>query len=416
MEYKLHKCGSYNIHTIKTDRFKTIRMEITFRNNLDKEDYQIRNFLFNLLLENNKEYKTKRELLLKQEDLYNASLYASVNKLGASILQTVVIDFLDPSLTKDDYLEEAIKLPFDMIFNPDINNNEFNKESFEIVKKYLENEIKTSIENKSRYAVSSALKGMDKDSISAIDMLGTLEGLDNITNDKLLEAYNNILKHDYVDISIIGNINTDRVIDIINKYANFETIKDHEINYYVENKLPKKVKEITEESDNTQTHLIYILNVNKLTERERDYVLPVFNTILGGGSLETKLYRHVRDEKSLCYSIGSMNMKFDGLILIRTGIDSENINEAKKTIEYTLKDMKNISDIELSRSISSIINNLNMCLDSEGNIIDEYLFNYIFNRPYVDERKEIYKTVTKEEVASLAKRIEINTIYILEGE
>ena len=109
-------------------------------------------------------------------------------------------------------------------------------------------------------------------------------------------------------------------------------------------------------------------------------------------------------------------MKFDGLILIRTGIDSENINEAKKTIEYTLKDMKNISDIELSRSISSIINNLNMCLDSEGNIIDEYLFNYIFNRPYVDERKEIYKTVTKEEVASLAKRIEINTIYILEGE
>ena len=178
----------------------------------------------------------------------------------------------------------------------------------------------------------------------------------------------------------------------------------------------KKVKEITEESDNTQTHLIYILNVNKLTERERDYVLPVFNTILGGGSLETKLYRYVRDEKSLCYSIGSMNLKFDGLILIRTGIDSENINEAKKTIEYTLKDMKNISDTELSRAISSIINNLNMCLDSQGNIIDEYLFNYIFNRPYVDERKEIYKTVTKEEVAALAKHIEINTVYILEGE
>ncbi|MDE5630203.1 MAG: hypothetical protein K2I70_01245 [Bacilli bacterium] len=35
MVYKLHKNGSFNIHTIKTDRFKNIRMEIMFRNNID---------------------------------------------------------------------------------------------------------------------------------------------------------------------------------------------------------------------------------------------------------------------------------------------------------------------------------------------------------------------------------------------
>lgn len=35
MVYKLHKNGSFNIHTIRTDRFKNIRMEIMFRNNID---------------------------------------------------------------------------------------------------------------------------------------------------------------------------------------------------------------------------------------------------------------------------------------------------------------------------------------------------------------------------------------------
>ena len=28
MEYKKYNCNSYNIHTIKTDKFKTVRMEI----------------------------------------------------------------------------------------------------------------------------------------------------------------------------------------------------------------------------------------------------------------------------------------------------------------------------------------------------------------------------------------------------
>ena len=47
MKYKLHKNGSYNIHTIKTDKFKTIRMEIIFRNNFNSETTSSRTALFN---------------------------------------------------------------------------------------------------------------------------------------------------------------------------------------------------------------------------------------------------------------------------------------------------------------------------------------------------------------------------------
>jgi len=58
MVYKLHKNGSFNIHTIKTDRFKNIQMEILFRNNLDEKNVHKRVVLFDTLMASSKEYKT----------------------------------------------------------------------------------------------------------------------------------------------------------------------------------------------------------------------------------------------------------------------------------------------------------------------------------------------------------------------
>ena len=48
--------GSYNLYTIKTDRFKTCHVEIIFRNNVVPEELTIRNVLFDTLLESNKNY------------------------------------------------------------------------------------------------------------------------------------------------------------------------------------------------------------------------------------------------------------------------------------------------------------------------------------------------------------------------
>ena len=38
MIYREYKANTYNIYTIKTDKFKTCHMEIIFRNNIKKED------------------------------------------------------------------------------------------------------------------------------------------------------------------------------------------------------------------------------------------------------------------------------------------------------------------------------------------------------------------------------------------
>lgn len=416
MIYKFHKNGSYNIHTIKTDKFKTIKMEIIFRNNINRSSIAKRTLLFELLMENSRTYQTKRDLTLKLEELYNASCYSVSSRLGNEIVTSVCIDFLNPKFTKDNYLSSAIKLPFDLIFNPNISDNEFDDETLETIKNRMKAEVASISEDPRRLSLFNALKNMDESSISSINIIGTTEEIDAITKSNLYEEYKNVLEHDYIDVFVIGDIDENKIIDLINKYATFKTIKNHELELFIDNHTRSKVKKVTESIDLAQTQLVYIYNTVNLTEYERKYAMQIYNMILGGGSLETKLYQNLRGKNSLCYNITSIYNKYDNLILVSTAIDKENMSKARKLIELSVEEMlKQVTKEELNRAISSCIASINLSFDEQGRIIDNYLFNYMAELDPMDERIEKYKNVTIEDVLKVAKKIKLNTIYILEG-
>ena len=57
MKYKKISNYSYNIHIIKTNKFKTVTVEVNFKRKLVKEDITARNMLVNLLCESNETIK-----------------------------------------------------------------------------------------------------------------------------------------------------------------------------------------------------------------------------------------------------------------------------------------------------------------------------------------------------------------------
>ena len=71
MEYKKINLNSYNIHFIKTDKFKTIDIRVMFIDKFKKEDITKRNFLMDMLSFSTKEYDTHRKLSIKCQDLYS---------------------------------------------------------------------------------------------------------------------------------------------------------------------------------------------------------------------------------------------------------------------------------------------------------------------------------------------------------
>lgn len=417
MVYNSYKMGSFNLHTIKTDRFKTIRMEIMFRNNIDPENIVKRTMLFELLLESSEYYKTKRDLILKCEELYNANIYAETMKVGNEVVSVINYEILDPKYTDDLDLDEALKLPFDIIFNPDINENEFNEERLETIRIRSLAELDALKEEPNKYAIAESLKAMDRESVSSINILGDKDSINRVNKSNIFDEYMNILEHDYIDIYVIGDIDSNKIIDIVNKYQHFNTIKHHEVSLYVDNKVRSRVNKVEAKEDLTQSQLIYIMNLIGLTDFETSYVSHIFNHILGGNSLDSKLYKNLRNDNSLCYSVSSKYSKYDRLMMISTSIDKDNIKLSKRLIEDSIKSMRtSITEEEVDKARQAIVNAIKVSLDSEHQIISNYFFNEIADLDLVDKRLEEYSKVTKEDVINMAKKIKINTIYVLEGD
>lgn len=416
MVYKLHKNGVFNIHTIKTDRFKNIRMEIIFRNNIDVNTVHKRTVLFDMLMETSEYYKTKREISLKLEELYNALCYATTLRMGNVVLSSVTMDFLNPKYTEEDYLSEAIKFPFDLIFNPDILDNEFSSSTLEIIKNRIIADIKCVNEDPQKSAIMKGLKSFDDKSVSSIQLSGDEESINAITSSSLYETYQDILLHDYIDIFIIGDFDENEVISKIIEHTSFKTIKTHELTMEVKNKTAKKVRDIVDESNFNQSQILFILNTLDLTDYEKKYPFIIYNMILGGGSLETKLYHSLRDENSLCYNVHSLFQKNDNLELILTAVDKNNEDKTKSLINKTLKEMaNNVTDDEVKRAVSAIISSINMSLDSPDRIIDIYFFQYINSIDDIETRINEFKKITKEDVMKIASKVKLNTIYTLKG-
>ena len=419
MEYKKFEYPSFNLYTIKTNRFKTCQMEIIFKDEAKKDDVMFKTFLSDLMSDCSLKYHTRKDVARYLEELYQASFYGLTNKTGNLMLTSFVLNFLNPKYAQEkDYLEKVLELPFEMILHPAIQAGDFDIRNFNIVKNRLHDEILSVGENINRVSLKKALGELDKNSPSSYGVLGTVEELEEVTPKKLAEAYQDLI-HSNCDIFVIGDLDMDQVANLIFQYFKNPVVKTRELsNLYVDNKVQKKVKKVREKSHFLESNLVQIYNLENLTEKERVTTFHFYNYLLGGGGLNTKLYQLLRERNSLCYGVKSMYLKYDNLLVIQTSVSKKDVSRAEKLIKQAFREMKagDFSDAELENAKESFIFSLNLSLDNQGGILNNYVFHVLDNLPFIEERIKMIDTVTKEEIVAIANKIKMNISFVLEGE
>lgn len=418
MKYKTYNCNSFNIYTIKTDRFKTSHLEVIFKNVLKKEEIGTYSFLADMLSEGCKRYPRKKDLITRFEELYKIVIYASTMRVGNVIDLHVSLDFINPEYIEDEgYIEDVIKTLFEVILNPNVCNDEFDLKTFNIVKERLRREINSLKENPVKQSIKEAIKTMDSNSPTSYEILGTIEELENITPAKLYNAYKSLRKNFKVDVFLIGNLDMDNVASLIKKYFKNRYIVSDNFEVMVDNKETKKVKEKAMKSDNIQTNLVMLFNLKNLSELEKNITLNCFNYLYGSGGLTSKLYKSIREENSLCYAINSMYLKYDKLLMVQISLDNCNVKKAISLVKKELKSMQNgnFSEEEVRDAINNMVISLDMSLDNNIAILNNYVFNIYDKLPSIEERKEYFKKLTKEDIVNVSKKVKLNTIFTLEG-
>ena len=415
MEYKKYKLDNYNIYTIKTDKFKNCHIEVLFRKKVIKEDLTKDAMICEILMRSSKKYPTRSELTIEFENLYNTSIYGVVSKVGSSLFTNYCLDFLHPKYTEKGMDEKAIELLFEMILNPNINNNAFEVDNFNIVKNNLKSDILAAKENVYGYAIKNMLTILDPTSPSSYSVNGYVEDLDDITPENLYEYYKDYLKNSVCDVFVIGNLDMDHIVKIIKNSFKNSPKNTKNIELFAKNKSTKKIKNITEKDNYTQGHLVLGYNIENLNKREMDIIFPVYNVILGAGSLENKLAKYLREQNSLCYTTNSIYQKYDKLLIIYAGIDEVNYPLAVKLIKKCVDEMNKgiISDEELEAAKLLILSSLEMVKDNGRTLINNYIFKAVADLPDIDDRIKEIKKVTKKDIENVAGKVKLNTIYLL---
>ena len=416
MNYEKINMGSYQLHMIKTKKFKTITVEINFRRYLKKEEITIRNLLKSVLLSTNKNFKSERELIKETENLYDLKLISSNMRIGTFSNLSFKIRFLNEKFTEESMNEYSIAFLMDVIFNPNIENNHFQKEEVNKCKRKLETSIKKLQDNKLKYTLFKLLE-TTKDKPYSYNSYGYLEDLEKIDEINLYEYYEKMIKDDIIDIFVVGDIETDEVKKILKKYFKIRTFKKEKNNILVpELNIRKRIKKVEEKDKTNGSQLTAICALNNLTEFERKYVLLVYNEMLGGSS-NSLLFDNVREKNSYAYYVNSSAKAYDNIMLIYAGIEKGNSENVLKLIRKTLQNIiKGIFDNKVLESAKeTLISSIKASTDNPTGIINTYFAVSLVNSDTFETRIEKIKQVTKEDIVKISKKITLHTVYLLEG-
>ncbi len=415
MEYTRKDLGSYNLHIIKTNKFKTINVRVVFHSPIVKEEITLRNVLCDMFLQSSKLYDSKRKLTIKAQDLYAASIETTNNRLGNYIITNFYLSVLNDKYTEENNFEESLKFLSEVIFNPDVENNKFKRDKLDIVKTMTTNNINSVKENASSYSLMRMAEAYSNSPVS-YRMIGYLEDLDKINEENLYDYYLKMLEKDFVDIFVVGDVKDEEIINLIKQNFKFKTVKRRKIPYIINSTARKRRLFAKESIDNSQTKLAICNVTSNLTPYERYYPLTLYNVILGGGS-DSKLFKNVREENSLCYSINSVTNKLDNLLIIMAGIDKTNYKKCLELIENNMLDMRKgkFTEKDLKIAKEYYLTAIDEMLENEMSIIDNYLMMELLGTDDIETKKEKMLKVTKKEIVKIAKKIKMDTVFCLEG-
>ncbi len=410
MEYICYNMNAYNLHIVNTKKFKTITVDICFREKINKDEITLRNLLKEIMVNASYDYPSERELIKATEELYDLKLLTSTYRIGNYNFLSMKIRFLNEKYTEKGMNYASIKLLLDLIFKPKLDAD------FEKCKNKIEKSILSLNDNKVKYAISKLLEST-KDMPYSYNFYGNIEDLNKITIEDIKKCYENLLTNDIIDIFVVGEVNPEEIKNIFKENFKVKTFHKVDNKVIVKELTPRtKTNIIREQDDINQIQLTILCSLNSITEYERKYVSLVYSEMLGG-SANSILFDTVREKNSYAYYVNSIIKPYDNNMIIYSGIHEDNEKEVIKLIKKCLKDITKgkFNDEIFQSSKNTIISSLKASLDNPIGIINNCLSNILVSSPTIEEKIKIIEKITKEEVINFSKKITIHTIYILEG-
>ncbi|ALC90969.1 zinc protease [Bacillus sp. FJAT-18017] len=300
----------------------------------------------------------------------------------------------------DTHADFALEILSDMFFNSVFDEEELKKE-----KNVVFEEIKMYDDTPDDIVHDLLSKAVYESHPLGYPILGTESTLETFNGTKLKEYIHTHYTPENVVISIAGNIAETFIGKVEKQFGSYEGGKAEPR----EDKPVFHANRLSRKKETEQAHLCIGFEGLKVGHQDI-YSLIVLNNILGG-SMSSRLFQDVREQRGLAYSVFSYHSAYQdsGIVTIYGGTGAKQLDLLFETVQDTLDTLKRdgISEKELNNSKEQLKGSLMLSLESTNSRMSRNGKNELILKYHrtLDEIIEEIDSVTKPGVDGLANKI-----------
>jgi predicted Zn-dependent peptidase len=256
---------------------------------------------------------------------------------------------------------------------------------------------------------------MGKNDPASLCKYGTIEGAQRTTTETTAAAYYELLRTARIEISFTGSGEWEDALDI---FGDAFAPRGDDMSEFVLPRIRERADQITEHTDTfdvVQSKLVMGFRTGARPTLTEQSAIRLAVAIFGG-TPSSKLFLNVREKLSLCYYCSARYDRAGAVMLVDSGVESENIIPAREEILRQLDDLKrgDFSDETMQNTRLQMVNALRGVSDSAGAIEDWYLNRILIGEMSTPEQEiELLEATTREEIIEAANRITLDTVYLL---
>lgn len=234
--------------------------------------------------------------------------------------------------TISEKLDEGCEILADMFLN-----SVFNKELMEREKQVIYEEMKMSIDDPDDLAHDMLCELIFKNHPLGKAIIGTKSSLKGITRNMVMDYLSNEYTLDSIVISVSGAFDKEKLINFFSeKLSSLRPEK----NLYTPEGYEYKKGYKTKVKDVEQSHFFMGLPTISISD-DKYYAFAIMNIIMGG-SMGSRLFQNIREEKGLAYSVYSMHSSYQdtGYFMIYAGVGNDRIKPAIAGVKEELDKLR----------------------------------------------------------------------------
>jgi len=410
---------NFNFHVLPSSKFKTNLLSIYIHVPIKRETVTKLALIPSILERGSEQFPTFADLFKRTEELFGANFSCDLRRKGDNAVLFGAIEFANAKYIGEDITHQIMELLQQVLFFPIIKDGGFSHDYVTQEKDNLARFIEGIINDKKEYASHRCMEIMFDGDSYGIPEYGFIEDLPAIDGKNLYEFYKDIITNCQVDVFFSGEF------DQTQAFEQFKSVFTNEISNRMREAVkteiatPKELdyKFVSEDMNINQSKLNMGFTCECCPTASEYFPLLLFSSIFGGGPF-SKLFLNVREKLSLCYSIGSRVDRLKGIMTVSAGIAPDKFELTKVEILKHLTEMQNgdFSDSDLDAAKKYVAGGLESMKDSLFVMEDYTLSQSLLKQSLtIDEFISNINKVTKDEIIAAAKKIKLDTIFLLNG-